>query len=236
MPLLALILGLGQAPAVDCEQFAARMAEPIIVRLEPLTGAALGAQPLAAGRYALGKFIVERPGMIMHSNDTRVGGFVLDGQRDLHHVCGYEIRLPPTARDGSPTHEIVLSQKWRTPAAPPAAIRAQKVGATPVLDGHSPGPSWPLSTSSGDAFIGIMHPQDRPSETTLVLFASKQGQVPAVVLARLPFRFQSIRALPIYHATQHGIWIEALQADGTWRRLDLRIDDADLNALAAQLD
>jgi hypothetical protein len=215
--ILALAL---QAAALDCQAFQARIADPAPISFQAISGERLGGKRLSAqmgqyGRFQVGDFIYEGHGIEIHSTDPRFADLVIEPGTGVRHRCGNAVLAPSgwNADAIRPEARVLTFLPMHETQVAPGAVAATEAGIRPVLAGHRVGATWPLYTRGGRVFLGLMHPEDGRRETVIVAFADRRGDVPAMVMARLPERFERLTVVPGLHAPPDNVNLDGFTAD-----------------------
>jgi hypothetical protein len=231
-----------QASPLDCSAFEAKLAQTTPLAIQPVRGERLGgvlieaAKPGYSARFQIGDLVYDETGIELRSADPRFAELVLDPGGGPRHRCSAPVLLPSgwNARDAQTT-------KWNLKFEPrrsaieqaPGALAAAEVGAKPVLAGYRAGATWPVYVRGGQYFLGLMHPDDGREETAIVTFASRAGDSPAQVLAKMPERFETLSIIPGLHTPPDYINLDGFSADGALLRVVLEFSEPLKQRIAA---
>lgn len=209
-----------QAAPVDCLAFQARITDPAPIAFQAIAGERLGGRrlPAQAGqheRFQVGDFVYQGHGIEIRSPDPRFADLVIEPGTGVRHRCGNAVLAPSgwNADALRPEARALTFLPMRQTEVAPGAIAASEAGVRPVLAGHRAGATWPLYTRGGRVFLGLMHPEDGRRETVIVAFADRRGDMPAMVMARLPERFEGLTVVPGLHAPPDYVNLDGFTAD-----------------------
>ncbi len=116
----------------------------------------------------------------------------------------------------------------------PGSLAAQKRGAQPVLWGYKAGATWPVSSRDGPFFLGLMHPKNGSAKTLIVAFRDAPQPTPALVIGKLPIKFDTLSILPELHGPDSYLNLDGF-GRGRLTRVVLKIDRGTLQATRTKL-
>jgi len=180
-------------------------ARQIAISAVPVTGEALGGRkdPSAPARYRVGSFNYDGLGVEQTSSDPIFKELVLDQRLGLRHRCGNRVSGPGAwnARDKNVfSWSLEIEAGVRSPEPSPGSFVAEDRGAQAVFRGYLAGAAWPVHSVDGSFFMGLMHPEDSSAETLVVAFRDAPQPTPALVMGRLPMKFDTLWVLPDLHS------------------------------------
>lgn len=223
------------ATGLDCPLPARQLA----ISVRPVTGEALGGQADASvpARYEVGSFTYEGHGVELTSSDPIFTELVLDQRFGLRHRCGNTASGPTgwNAPDKNLSHwSLMIEPRVDLSDPAPGSLAAQKRGAQPVFWGYKAGATWPVSSTDGSFFIGLMHPEDGSAKTLIVAFRDAPQPTPALVIGKLPIKFDTLSIIPELHGPDSYLNLDGFRK-GRLTRVVLRIDRGTLQATRAKL-
>lgn len=213
----------------------------IPVTVTALSPAAIGAVPDPKDNAVqrVGPFVYQGYGNTVRSSDPRFGDLLLGAGGGLHHRCGNQV-FPPSPWNRSRTGSMPgVMEVLRSPTAAFDTgqfgdTEAERHGVRPILAGHVAGPSWPLYHDRSTFFLGLMYPIGNADQTRLVAFRDEAGAVPALSLAVLPMRLQTMNVTPGLHERNDYLNLAALRAE-EMVQITLRISPEATASIAAAL-
>ena len=212
------------AAGLDCPRTALQLA----ISVRPVTGEALGgrADASAPSRYKVGSLTYEGYGVELTSSDPVFKELVLDQRFGLRHRCGNSASGPtgwnaPHKNLSDWTLKIEPGVDLSDPA--PGSLAAEKRGAQPVFRGYNAGASWPVSSTNSSFFLGLMHPKDGSERTLIVAFHDAPQPTPALVIGKLPIRFDTLSIVPDLHGPDSYVNLDGFRR-GRLTRVVLKID------------
>lgn len=180
---------------------------------EDIGGAAIADAP---DHYRLGDLVYQGHGIKVVSSDPRFQNLILDQQAGLRHQCGNTVFLPSGWNATDPDlaqRKLEIEARASTRQSSPGSIAAGQFGAGPLIDGYTPGPSWPVYSDSS-FFLGLMYPETEAASTAVVAFASLPRLSPAIKLAELPIKLDTLSVVPDLHGPNSYINLTSLNEEG----------------------
>jgi hypothetical protein len=239
--MIAALMLAGALAGEDCTAFAARLNEPVAIRLSSIPSEALGGRPLPIPvsderpAVAIGDLAYRGYGLTIRSSDARFRDLVVQPGVGSRHPCGFVVEGPSgwNAFDANRSRWNMVFKPQARDLAPAATLAAEH-GARPVLAGFRASATSPVYTGGTVYFIGLMHPAKR-SETVIVAFADSKTQAPARILARLPLRIDEVSITPGLHTPQLFLNLEGRDEDGALNRFVLEMSDETARRYGAAL-
>ena len=246
--LLALMIFASGATASDeCSAFTARLSEPVVIETRRIGPEQLkpdrqpaGSVAYSGGRRAhrIGDLVYHGYGVEIRSSDVRFDGIRVDPLRGVRHRCGYAINGPSAwnAFDTAlPAWTVHFAQIPGQDEVEPGAIEAFLTGAVPAVVGYRPGPSWPVYSSAGRFFVGVMHPTGIFDKSIIVAFANALGPSRTRIMARLPMPVERLSVTPGLHDANQHLNLTFRKEGGSLGLVVLQLDETSANKIAKAL-
>lgn len=246
MMIAFLLLSANGIPVADaCSSFAARYERPVTISASPISAARLGGRLLAAPeragerpRSALGLLTYRGYGIAMRSSDPRLAEVVQPGIQELGGRCSYQFWGPTgwNAFDEVRQPWTLYFRRLREPLdLGTGSTAAAKRGSAPILAGYRTLSSWPIRSAGTSYFLGLMAPLSKAPHTAIVAFPAAPARTPAILLARLPMRFDTLSVTPGLHEPYLYLNLEGLARGPEFRRVVLELSDDQAREVGKQL-
>ena len=209
-----------------------------VISADDLGGTDVNEPNAASPAYRVGPFIYRGQGVRVQSSDPRLAAIRLDQSTLVLDYCGFDVSgVSPWDRPAEATAvTLIFTRRQRAPSPAPGAVMAEQQGAAPRLQGFTGQASWPIGYGHAQQhFLGLMHPDDIPNQTVIVLFRGVGAEARTRELARIPMRLETISALPAIHSNGYYVTVMGRDADGALVSVVLGTDTAGITQMIAEM-